>query len=100
MTVGLVYRCWDTSGRLLYLGSTKNVASRFRGHLNRSPEWLDYLALVTWQRFEDLEEARTAEALALLKERPRFNKNGTPPFSHAPRHPFPGARALVEELAA
>lgn len=83
-----VYRAFDVAGRLLYIGSTGDIAQRFKGHDSKQPPWLPYVSSVVVEHYETIKAARCAETLAIMAERPRFNKRDNPPFSNAPREPF------------
>lgn len=67
-----LYRAFDDSGELLYVGITGDVAGRMRAHRRKSRWWLqfDYLELTV---FRERFEARAAERRAIRIELPRFN---------------------------
>lgn len=69
----VVYRAYDSGGRLLYIGSTVNFTARLSNH--RSTSWWAPLAT----RFDievhlSDEAARRAEMVAIDRERPAFNQ--------------------------
>lgn len=68
-----VYRCFDASGRLLYIGSSKCVAMRLRGHESTSPWWPD-VARTEVESHDNVLSARAAEARAIPAEQPLYNK--------------------------
>lgn len=74
-----VYRLYDASGALLYIGSAYDPSQRYRSH--RSKPWWGQVA----RRAEDWHPNRAAafaaEAALIETEQPRFNSVGTP--SHA-----------------
>lgn len=69
----VVYRCLDSEGALLYIGSTGNLRRRMRDH-RRHAVWHHLVARIETEAHPSLAEARTAERLAIRSERPSFNK--------------------------
>lgn len=67
-----VYRCYDQSGVLLYVGYTSQLGIRMQAH-RRSP-WWPRVANVTRQQCETVTAAMAAERLAIQQERPLLNK--------------------------
>jgi predicted GIY-YIG superfamily endonuclease len=67
-----VYRAFDAEGLLLYVGCTKNVATRLVQHRSQST-WTPYLDHYTSEFYPDRESALAAEAEAIRTERPFFN---------------------------
>ncbi len=82
MRVPSVYRFFDASGRLLYVGFTENPLERFLHHSYQSP-WWHLQVRHELEQFADVSSALAAEAGALDSEAPLFNKCG------------PGARRLT-----
>lgn len=78
----VVYRCFDTDGHLLYIGSSVNVANRYSYHRWEKNWWAD-VARTEEQRFPSLPAARVAERKAIEAERPLHN--------HSPRTAGAGA---------
>ena len=70
-----LYRHFDASGALLYVGISCNAISRMVAHRNGS-SWFDQVASITIKRFATREEAFSAEAQAIKTENPLFNKAG------------------------
>lgn len=68
-----VYRFFDTTGRLLYVGSTGDVYTRFRRHAAEAL-WWSFAASNRVERFAAITEARAAEAVAIRTEHPLHNK--------------------------
>jgi hypothetical protein len=68
-----VYRCFDTAGDLLYIGSAKAYLRRMQSHVTQS-EWWPEVANTKVQRFPTLLEARVAELHAITAENPRHNR--------------------------
>lgn len=75
-----VYRIFDTSGQLLYVGMSKNLAGRLRTHSEKS--WGESIAdiKITW--FTDKEQAAKAEAAAIANEAPLHNITASPRGVH------------------
>jgi hypothetical protein len=69
----VLYRFFDTDGRLLYVGKSVNVWRRFKDH-KRGSAFYPEAASVTLQRGFDSEDALArAEITAIQSESPRFN---------------------------
>lgn len=81
MSGGTVYRAFDATGRLLYVGCTADVEARLRAHTDGSP-WFLFHADVTLEHFDSYDDALEAEAFAILTEHPRWNMKG-----RSPEHP-------------
>ncbi|MGA5819938.1 GIY-YIG nuclease family protein [Kitasatospora sp. NPDC094028] len=74
-----LYRLYDVSGALLYVGITTNPKSRFKGHRygngrNKPKEWWSEVADTVIEWFDSRPEAEAAEAFAIVTEHPRHNK--------------------------
>jgi hypothetical protein len=67
-----VYRCFDASGRLLYLGHSSNVPVRTSQHALYSPWWPE-VARVQAELFATVLEALAAEEDAIRDEHPLHN---------------------------
>lgn len=76
----VVYRCYDATGRLIYIGATSNLEQRLTYH--RSQAWWWSLACrITDEPHPDMEAAHDAEWAAIAAENPAFNlarKRGRP----------------------
>jgi predicted GIY-YIG superfamily endonuclease len=70
-----VYRCFDDSGRLLYVGSTTNLFNRLTAHASTS-WWSPTIAKVRATVHPDGLTARAIERRAIRDEIPRWNKTG------------------------
>jgi hypothetical protein len=79
--VAYVYRCYDASGRLLYIGSTVDTAVRFRQH-ERTADWWPYVARTEVEAFDSTDAALAAETRAIGTEHPRWNVK-----DRSPDHP-------------
>ena len=74
----LVYRLYDGSYRLLYVGMTVNpLAVRLAAH-RKVQSWWKRVAYVSVEECASLRSALEAEALAIYTEGPVFNKAGLP----------------------
>jgi len=68
-----VYRCFDFTGQLIYIGSTAARLSRFKVHETQSPWWPEAVDIKV-ERFPTIFQARAAERLAIIAEVPLHNK--------------------------
>jgi len=67
-----LYRHFDESGTLLYVGVSISTASRLSQHRDTS-HWFEEIANVTIERFETREAALAAERKAITEENPLHN---------------------------
>ena len=72
MALYQLYRHFDKSGNLLYVGQSLNAMARFVQH-NRTAVWAKDIAFVEIERFATAEDLREAEALAIASENPIYN---------------------------
>jgi predicted GIY-YIG superfamily endonuclease len=72
MTAHAIYRQFDATDRLLYVGMTNNPKRRLAEHKCRAV-WGDQIARVEVVWMHTAEEAAIAEAEAIRTERPMFN---------------------------
>lgn len=70
-----LYRCFDSDERLLYVGISMSALSRLEQH-KRESQWISLVAKITIESFPSRQKALEAEALAIVKERPFYNKAG------------------------
>lgn len=68
-----VYRMWDSRGDLLYVGVTCRHGDRIHEHLLSKP-WFKKVAEIEWEEYPCRLDAMFAEAEAINRERPRYNK--------------------------
>lgn len=68
----VLYRMFDRSERLLYVGITLNPPGRFRGHQGEKA-WWDQVATVTLEQHENRRALEIAETNAIIAERPLHN---------------------------
>lgn len=74
----VVYRHFDSGGRLLYVGCSRNPLARSAGHLSQA-SWADDIARIEVQAFDLLTDALAAEARAISTESPLHNIKGRAP---------------------
>ena len=67
-----VYRCYDTDGRLIYVGCTMELAKRLDTH-HRSSWWADQVANVKATVHPNYAAALRIERKAIREEHPRWN---------------------------
>lgn len=72
-----IYRVFDASGVLLYLGVTCNPWQRFGEH-RRSAAWWPRAERAEWEFAGTMLAAFDAERVAIWSEAPEFNKKGKP----------------------
>lgn len=70
-----VYRCFDASGRLLYVGCTRNLRSRLYAH-SLTSFWSYDVVKVKATVHPDKWAGLAVEAEAIRTERPRYNVKG------------------------
>lgn len=73
-----VYRVYDASGRLLYVGCSVEVETRLAAHSTSATWWLFHDRVET-EEFPTHQEALEAEATAIATEHPRWNMQGRSP---------------------
>lgn len=67
-----LYRWYDGTGLLLYVGISDALADRMKGHI-RASSWMDFAATSTIERHPTRALALAAEESAIKTERPVFN---------------------------
>jgi predicted GIY-YIG superfamily endonuclease len=67
-----LYRFYDSTGRLLYVGITSNPVARFRQHRQDKVWWSD-VADIKMQHFGSRTDLEMAEKIAIRDERPLWN---------------------------
>lgn len=72
-----LYRHFDQSGTLLYVGISLSAASRLSQHM-RGSDWRDVIANVQIEQFSDRQQALDAEKAAIITEGPLWNKAHKP----------------------
>lgn len=68
-----LYRHWDKAGLLLYVGIACNHVNRLSQHRADSA-WFPLIENITIEHFESRQAALNAERIAIVKERPIFNR--------------------------
>jgi predicted GIY-YIG superfamily endonuclease len=76
-----VYRFYDTSDQLIYIGSTNDLVTRIAFHRKHAP-WRDRIADVKVTKYDTRYAALKAEYRAIREERPERNISGIAP-AHA-----------------
>lgn len=69
----VLYRFFDSSNTLLYIGITNNIPHRLRSHSELQP-WWEEVASATMEHYPDRDALEEAERSAIRTERPRHNK--------------------------
>lgn len=67
-----LYRFYDDSGQLLYVGITANPGQRWTQHAHAKP-WWHHVATVTLEQHPNREAVLAAERTAIITEQPRHN---------------------------
>ena len=70
-----LYRHFDASGALLYVGVSLSAVQRLAQHKNCS-HWFEQIARVEIETFTDRQQALDAERKAVATEKPRHNVQG------------------------
>jgi hypothetical protein len=68
-----LYRHFDSSGTLLYVGISSSALVRLSQH-SRTAEWFELVARISVENFQSKEDALRAEKLAIQTEYPIYNK--------------------------
>lgn len=72
-----LYRHFGENGDLLYIGISNNSLQRLDGH--RRSGWASKIKIVTVDSYPSKKEAAKAEKLAIIREKPIFNKKYNEP---------------------
>lgn len=78
-----LYRVYDASGSLLYVGIAMNVFDRMRDHQHGSA-WWEFADTGTVERYPRRYDAQRAESRAIRTELPRFNVRLERPYGNDP----------------
>lgn len=97
MTTHALYRFFDHTGQLLYVGITMDPAHRWRKHRAEKP-WWHHVASITIETHETRQAVLTAEARAIRRERPAHNvvHAAQPPHASPPPKPHQPMPAPIE----
>jgi predicted GIY-YIG superfamily endonuclease len=68
----VLYKHYDSTGDLLYVGVSTNPFSRTKTHL-RNSHWSRKISVITFEKFENKKEALEAEFKAITNENPKYN---------------------------
>jgi predicted GIY-YIG superfamily endonuclease len=72
----ILYRYFDSSGNLLYVGITKSQINRFSQH-NAKSVWIPLIHSATFEHFQFRQDAIEAESRAIENEDPKYNIAGS-----------------------
>lgn len=87
-----LYRFYDATGALLYVGITCDPGRRFKEHRDK-PWWLE-VANVRVEHHPHRLSASRAERFAILNERPRYNKTWNSGPAYEPTVDHEGERDI------
>jgi hypothetical protein len=77
-TTAHVYVARSTTGRPLYCGSTSRIGARLAEHERRA-RWWSLVGSIEVRRYPNSSTARKAEADAIARLQPEYNRAGRPP---------------------
>lgn len=72
MTDGVLYRFFDSAGRLLYIGATDRFVARLASHQHTKP-WFHDIEQISMERYSTRDALMEAEAEAIRNENPLYN---------------------------
>jgi GIY-YIG catalytic domain len=102
LNVAQLYRHFDKSGTLLYVGISISAVRRLAQHKTKAA-WFPAIALIEVEHFPNRAAAQRAEVAAIIKERPKYNlAHSVVPASPPPEPASPlsrVARRLLEKRA-
>lgn len=75
-TTHILYRFFNASGELLYIGVTQDPQARFKSH-QYDKSWFSEVASSTMEHFSSRQELIAAELAAIRRESPKYNVAGT-----------------------
>lgn len=75
MSAAQVYRAFDVSGRLLYVGCSVDADARLVQH-SKQADWWVFVDRIEREDFSSRDDALAAEAGAIATEHPRWNMVG------------------------
>lgn len=87
-----LYRIYDATGRLIYVGQSQHMGLRMRTH-ERNSWWFDFMADITTELHPTRAAAEAAEIVAIQEEAPAFNSK------HADRPEHDWSHLTDEEVA-
>lgn len=74
MSEAVVYRMFDSSGALLYVGLSMSLPARLAGH-RADKQWWPEIATISVEHFASRDAAAEAEVVAIRLERPAHNRS-------------------------
>ena len=83
-----VYRMYDKTLNLLYIGHSESPAGRFYEHSDKQPFWLD-VCTITLEYHPTYQDMRRAEELAIQDEEPLHNQVRYACVAHLDPLPLP-----------
>lgn len=83
-----VYRMYDKTVRLLYIGHSESPAGRFSAHSEKLPFWFD-VCNITLEFYPTYQDMRRAEELAIQNEEPVHNQVRYECVAHLDPLPLP-----------
>lgn len=83
-----VYRMYDKTLRLLYIGHSESPSGRFYEHSDKQPFWFD-VCTITLEYYPTYEDMRRAEELAIQDEEPVHNRIRYENVAHLDPLPLP-----------
>lgn len=90
-----LYRHYNTTGILLYVGISLSAIRRLSQHSNRS-RWFNQIAMIKIEKFESRDEAQFAEKQAIENEGPLFNIKMVPKKPELPEKVRAREPVLIE----
>jgi len=88
-----VYRAYDETGALLYVGCSGRLLARLDQHRGNKPWWSE-VRHIDVQQFDSRDDALEAESAAIASESPRYNAD-----LHASAERAWKTRRLAQEVA-
>lgn len=95
-----VYSVYDARGRLIYVGSTRDVIARMKQHVTDS-WWITQSVKVRASVYPDILAARTEEKRRIKEQAPRWNIHFLPPrwtWTQQQYHDYLTAKAKRPDL--
>lgn len=92
--MAVVYRCFDATDRLVYIGSTGHPERRLIHHRSQV-WWYSLVARISYEVHDDIESARSAEWAAIADEAPAFNVAQRPGRPSSQPFPLSDADAAI-----
>lgn len=111
MSTSVVYRAFNASGEVLYVGVTRDPVQRFTFHEYQTPWWHHVHRVELSQEFPNRDDAEAAEALAISTLKPLCNRDYPrvpdgaavaefSPYDYTPEINFPAVMRQIGTFAA